>query len=134
MRFCYMLGAMVMALCASGLAQSQPPKFYKARPSTEFKVKDPANQTKGSQSYVPAGQNAASVSAKNLQSIEHQTIKGSANPSAKKVSASLPKLDTGKPAPAIDIKGSGEGRASGAGGPAPNALQGRLKQKGSSHN
>jgi hypothetical protein len=105
-------------------------KDYKVRASTEFKIKDTGGAQK-SQVSVPAARIPSNVAAKNIQGIEHETVKGS-NAHPKKVSVALP-TERNRPNPRIDFKGSGEGKGSALTGQGTNPLRGRLKEKGNHH-
>jgi len=130
MRFSFTL-ALAVSLSLGAWAQTGVPKVYKPRPSTEFKVKDPALQTKNNGGSLQTGHNAATASTQNLRGIEHESVRAPASHPAKKVAAAFPKTQEKVSAP-IDIKGSAD-KPSAPSAQAPNALRGRLKQKGDQH-
>jgi hypothetical protein len=128
MRFGFTFTAAMLAFSLTGWAQTQAPKSYHVKQSNEFKVKDPGTSTGGNRQFSSSGQNAANANARGLRSIEHESAAGAHHP-VKKVATPMPKLERDKPAPQIEVKGSGQGRESAASAAAQNTLRGRLKQK-----
>ncbi|MGD1215592.1 MAG: hypothetical protein ABR861_11460 [Terriglobales bacterium] len=128
MRFSLAVGVVLVGISVSGLAQQ----------NNTFKVKRSAPE-KATKSSVPIGKTAGPATAsaansKDLQTLEHQTVKASApsRSAGKRTTgtASALKPVKEKPNPPINFGGTGGGKSAGSTKQGSNPYAGRLKQKG----
>src|SRR5579862_9207095 len=122
MRFSLMVAVLLASIAVIGVAQQK----------NTFKVKPSQPQAKASKSKAPIGPTGnvtspAAASAKDLNGIEHQSLKSEApKSSGKKAPALKPVKD--KPNPPINFNGNGA-KASSPVNQGANPYKGRLRQK-----
>jgi hypothetical protein len=132
MKSSFVAAIVLLGLCVGAFAQSGA---YSN--SSPYKVKRSTQKPPKSSVVVPVGKSAgtgsaSSTNAKNLQGIEHQTAKTSAQRSGGKNasgSAAIKPVKE-KPAPPINFNGTGA-KSAGTTNRAANPYRGRLKQKSS---
>ncbi|MGD0215552.1 MAG: hypothetical protein ABSB87_20210 [Terriglobales bacterium] len=120
MRFWVAVTAMLAAMSVSGWAQQN--NQFKVRVTHEKPAKQSPPMTKKA-----AGNTASGGDAKALQSIERESMKGSARSANKKAPALKPVKD--KPNPPMNFNGTGGAKSAGR-GVQSSSYKGRLKQKG----
>lgn len=127
MRLFWVVPAVLMGITATGLAQQ----------SNEFKVKHSTPEKTKKSAALPVGKTAgpgtASASnSKDLQALEHETVKTSGTRAGgKKASPALkPVRDKSNSNPPINFNGSGGAKSAGMANQGANPYKGRLRQKG----
>jgi hypothetical protein len=131
MRLWFQAGFLVAILALAGLAGAQSAPFRVKPSDVDSGVKDPSKELKATRTIpVATPRSNASSTAKDLQSIEHETAKATGSPSTKKTSTAAFKPQKDASNPKINIKGSGESKSVPT-RVATDSYKGRLKQKGS---
>jgi hypothetical protein len=122
MRFSLMVAVLLASAAVSGAAQQK----------NTFKVKPSHPEAKAPKSSAPIGPTGsatspAAASAKNLNAVEHQSLKSQTPKSAGKKSPALKPVKD-KPNPPINFNGNGA-KASSPVNQGSNPYKGRLRQK-----